>query len=84
MGGVGGGGGGGGGGVEDNSKIIFLISMKTYVVAPQNRLNETVLMRVTKYVFAVKIWIIIPKLSLLSLLIWSTAANSSKEIPHLT
>ena len=27
-----------------------------------------------------KIWIIIPKLSLLPLIIWSTAANSSKEI----
>ena len=31
-------------------------------------------------VLTVKIWIIIPKLSLLPLLIWNTAANSSKEI----
>ena len=31
---IGGGGGGGGGGTADNSEIIFLISMKTYVVTP--------------------------------------------------
>ena len=31
-----------------------------------------------------KIWINIPKVSLLRILIWRTAANSSKEIPHPT
>ena len=37
-----------------------------------------------KYVFYGKIWIIIPKLSLLPFLIWSTAANSSREKPKIT
>ena len=34
--------------------------------------------------FTVEIWIIIQKLSLLPVLIWSTAAYSSKKVPHLT
>ena len=37
-----------------------------------NRLDETVLMRGHKICFYGEIWLIIPKLSLLPLLIWST------------
>ena len=65
-------------GIEDNSKIIFLISsMKTYVLTPHNnRLGETVLMMGHIICFNGKIWIIIPKLFLLPLLIWSTERGS--------
>ena len=61
-------------GIEDNSKIIFLISqMKTNVVTPHlNSLGETVLMMGQKICFYGDIWIVIPKLSLLPLLFWST------------
>ena len=37
-----------------------------------------------KYVLYGKIHINIPKVSLLPILIWRTAANSSKEVPYLT
>ena len=47
--------------------------MKTYVVTHhKNRLGETVLMMGHKICFYGDIWQIIPKLSLLPLLIWST------------
>ena len=47
--------------------------MKTYVVTPHlNRLNETVLMTGHNICFKGVIWKIIPKLSLLPLLSWST------------
>ena len=47
--------------------------MKTYVVTPHlNRLDEMVLMMGHKICFYGEIWIIIPKLSLLPLLILST------------
>ena len=57
----------------DNSKIIFsYFSTKTYVVTPHyNRLDETVLMMAHKICFNGEIGLIIPKLSLLPLLIWS-------------
>ena len=46
--------------------------MKTYVVTPHyNRLDKTDLMMAHKICFSEEIWIIITKLSLLLLLIWS-------------
>ena len=62
------------GGIENNSKIIFLISQSKHVVTPhQNCLDERVLMMDHKICFYGKIWLIISKLSLLPLLNWSTA-----------
>ena len=56
--------------------IYSYFSRKTYVVTPhQKRLDETILMMRHKYVFYGKVWINIPKLSLLPILIWRTAAN---------
>ena len=50
--------------------------MKTYVVTPHsNRLDETVLIMGHKICFHEEIWLIISKLSLLLLLIWSTATQ---------
>ena len=47
--------------------------MLTYVVTPhQNRLDETVVMMGHKICFYGELWLLIPKLSLLPLLIWST------------
>ena len=43
-----------------------------------NHLDETVLMMGHKICFNEEIWIVIPKLSLLLLLIWSTAYNYLK------
>ena len=57
---------GGGGGIEDNSKIFFLFLSENIC------LDVTVLMMGHKICFCGEIWLIIPKLSLLSLLIWST------------
>ena len=59
------------GGIEDKSKIFFsYFSIKTYVVTPhKNRLGETVLMVGHKICFYGEICLIIPKLSLLLLLI---------------
>ena len=61
------------GAIGDNSKIMSCFSTKTYVVTPhKNRLNETVLMTGHNICFYGEIWLIIPKLSLLPLLNWST------------
>ena len=62
-------------GIEDKSKDNFsYFSTKTYVVTPHyNRLDETVLTMGDKICFHGGMWLIIPKLSLLPLLIWSTA-----------
>ena len=73
-------------GSEDNSKIFFLFLNENICCDPflersqrdgSNDGSQNMLL-------TVEIWIIIPKLSLIPLLIWSTAANSSKEIPLLT
>ena len=58
-------------------------STKTYVVTPhQNRLDETVLMMGHKICSRGEIWIIIHKLSLLPILIWSTVKYTlSKTLP---
>ena len=74
------------GGIEDNSRIIFNflnedICCDPSLEPPQRDGSNDGSQNI--YVFTVKIQIIIPKLSLLSLLIWSTDANSSKEIPYL-
>ena len=54
-------------------RYFLYFSMKTYVVTPhQNRLDETVLMMGHKICFYGELWLLIPKLSLLPLLIWST------------
>ena len=53
------------GGIEDNSKIILLINKNICY-------NETVLTAGDKICFYGEIWSIIPKLSLLLLLIWSS------------
>ena len=63
------------GSTEDNSKLIFLISQWKHMLWP---LIKTVSMRrfwwwVTTLCFKGVIWKIIPKLSLLPNLIWSTA-----------
>ena len=64
-----------GGCVEDNSKF-FLFLNENYVVTPhKNRLSEMLLMMGQNICFKGVIWKIIPKLSLLSLLIWSTACT---------
>ena len=61
------------GGIEDNSKIVFYCSTKTYVMTPhKNHLDQMVLMMGHKICFYGKISTIIPKLSLLALLIWSS------------
>ena len=65
------------GDIENNSEMIFLISQGKHI-------DETVLMMDHKYVFYGKILKNIPELSLLPILIWRTAAYSSKEIPFLT
>ena len=64
-------------GIEDNSKTIFsYFALKTYVVTPQqNRLNKMVLMMGHNICFDEEIQIIIPKLSLLTL-IWSTGEHN--------
>ena len=50
--------------------------MKTYVVTPQQkRHDETVLKMGHKICFSEEIWLIIPKLFLLPLLIWSTVST---------
>ena len=64
------------GSYEDNSKIIFLIFQRKHMLWPlirtvSSRLDETVLMMGHKIRFYEEIWIIIYKLSLLLLLIWS-------------
>ena len=54
--------------------------MKIYVVTPHlNRLVETVLMRGHNICFHEEIWIIIPKLSLLPLLIWTTDGSDTQS-----
>ena len=59
--------------------------MKAYVVTPhKNCLNETVLMMGHNIHFNGEIWIIIPKLSRLPLLIWSTLLSCSLEVMHYT
>ena len=66
------------GGTEDNSKIIFLtiiFSIKTYVVT----INETVMIVGHKMCIYEKIQLIISKLSLLPLLIWSTECALNKN-----
>ena len=56
-------------------------STKTYVVTPhKKRLGETVLMMGHKIGFYGEIWLIIPKLPLLPLLIWSTARMKMAEL----
>ena len=66
------------GGIGDNSKIIFLFLNENTCCDPSlEPSNETVLMMGHKICFYGKIWIIIPKSSLLPLIIWSTANNSS-------
>ena len=63
--------------------IFSYFSMKTYDVTPhQNRLDETVLKMGHKICFYGEIWLIIPKLSLLSLLIWSTESPLLIRRPH--
>ena len=66
-------------GIEGKSQIIFLISPRKHVLTPHyNNLNETVLMMGHKICFHGEIWKIIPKLSLLPLLTWSTGQGFSK------
>ena len=57
------------GSIEDNSKIIFLISRKKTLSCDP---NETVLMMSHKMCFNEEIWLTVSKLSLLPLLIWSS------------
>ena len=67
-------------GIKDKSKIIFLISQRNHFVTPhQNRLDETVLMMGLKICFNGKIWRIIPKLSQIPILIWSTGQKNKKR-----
>ena len=55
--------------------------MKTYIVTPhKNRLGETVLMRGHNICFNEEILKIIPKLSLLLLLIWSSGTEAVLQI----
>ena len=62
-------------GIEDKSDYFSYFSTKTHVVTPhQNCVNETFLMMDNKICFHEEIWLIIPKSSLLPLLIWSTAS----------
>ena len=60
-------------GIEDNSKIIFLfLNRNMYCNPHQNSLGETVLIMGCNIHFKEVMWKIIPKLSLLPLLIWRT------------
>ena len=52
-------------------------STKTYVVTPYKNLGKTVLLMGHNLCFCGQIWEIIPKLSLLPLLIWSTVITAS-------
>ena len=69
------------GGIEDNSKIIFLIPHENICCDPSlEPFNETFLMIGHKICFNVEILLIIPKLSFIPLLMWSTVINC---MPHV-
>ena len=75
------------GGIEDNSKIIFVFLNKNICCDPSfDHLGETVLIMMGhKIRFYGEIWLIIPKLSLLPLLYWSTdyrIAAISHNVQH--
>ena len=59
------------GGIEDKSKIIFLF-LNENICCAANRLFEMILIMGHKICFYGEIRLIIPKFSLLPLLIWST------------
>ena len=70
-----------GGGIKDNSEIFFLFFTKNICCDPSlEPLNETVLMMGHKICFYGEIYTTIPKLSLLSRLIWSTGINTVSVI----
>ena len=66
--------------VEDNSKIIFSFLNENTCCDHSccDRLGETVLMMGHKNCFQEEMWLIIPKLSLLPFLIWTTASVSNR------